>query len=116
MLFLLNGIYANTPSITPFEITINPAQIQSLHQRLDSTIWPTVLDDMSPSDWRYGAPQSVIRELSDYLREGYNYTDEVNKMNEWPHYLADIDGMKVHFIHQKSSHANAQPIMFVLMI
>ena len=100
-------------SITPFKIPINMSQLEDLKQRLDMTIWPTVLEDIEGDDWSYGIPADVIRNLTSYLRDEYDYATQIKMLNEFDQYIAHVNDMEVHFMHVKSSHSDAKPLMFV---
>mmetsp|Transcript_3916 Transcript_3916/g.6612 ORF Transcript_3916/g.6612 Transcript_3916/m.6612 type:complete len:358 (+) Transcript_3916:79-1152(+) len=100
-------------NLTPYEIKVDSAQIQSLHERLDDITWPTDLADVDSYDWKYGTPLGVIRELVSHLRFEYNYVEQVAKLNEFPHFMARVSEFDVHFIHQRSSNENAVPLLFV---
>lgn len=98
---------------TSFEIKVDKAQLQTLHSRLDDITWPTELADVDSHNWKYGAPVGVIRELVSYLKSDYNYSEQVEKLNELPHFTAKVSEYDIHFIHQKSSNKDASPLMFV---
>jgi epoxide hydrolase len=100
-------------NILPFEITINNTQVEALRQRLKTTTWPTDLVDLPDNDWSYGIPSAVLHELTDYLTNEYDFTHQIDKLNEFDHFLATTNNLDVHFIHQKSSHTHAVPLMFV---
>ena len=101
-------------TVRPFEISINAAQVELLHHRLDSVMWPSSLsDDESVTDWNTGPPVDVMLDLTQYLRSGYNFTQQVEAMNAIPQFIASIGDLEVHFIHQRSAHEHAVPLMFV---
>ena len=99
--------------ISPFKIEVNETQLQLLHQRVEGASWPTEWDSLSSSDWSHGIPHAVLRELVNHLLDKYDYHAEVSKLNEFSQYITDIEGYKVHFIHQLSPHEDAKPLMFV---
>ena len=106
-------IQCASASISPFEIPVNESQIKSLHQRLETTIWPTILKDVSDNDWSSGVPSSVLQGLVKYLKEDYNFSMQVNALNQFPHFMTSMGDLNIHFMHQKSSHAHAMPLMLV---
>lgn len=107
------GRIVSNAAISPFKITSDSAPLQVLQQRLDSVTWPTEVADALTDDWRSGVPLGAMQELVNYLKNEYNFTEQVEKMNEYPQFIAEVDGLDLHFIHQKSSHIHAMPLMFV---
>lgn len=75
-------------------------------------------DELDESGWSYGAPLADIRRLVNYWQNEYSWREHEKKLNELPHYHTDIDvdgfgSLGIHFIHGKSSTANAIPLLFV---
>lgn len=113
LLLLTANLYCTEAVVTPFEIKVDQEKIRTLHRKLDDIIWPTVLEDSQKSEWSYGVPLDVMKDLTNYLRNDYNFAEEVQKLNKFPQFIATVDGFDVHYIHQKSSHTDAKPLMLV---
>jgi len=103
-------------SPTPFKISIPDEKLYRLKQKLALADFP---DDIATEDpWSRGAPLSEIKRLAQYWENGFDWREAEAKLNEHPQFIAkvEIDGFDtydVHFIHQKSSTANAIPLLFL---
>lgn len=95
-------------SIEPFEIRIPDAVIADLEERIDRTRWPDQIED---SGWDYGTDMSYLRELVRYWRTDYDWRAEERKLNRFDHFKTEIDGLNIHFIHQRSKEPNARPLV-----
>lgn len=92
----------------PFTIDVPDAVLDDLRRRLDSTRWP----DQAPGEaWSLGIPVDVVREAVDRWRTGYDWRAREARMNEWPNFVTEAAGERVHFIHVRSPHADATPIV-----
>src|SRR5215813_10941113 len=99
---------AGATGIRPFTIETPDAQLQSLRDRIAATRWPTkeLVDDRSQ-----GVQSATIRKLADYWASDYNWRDCEAKLNALPQFMTEIDGVDIHFIHVRSRHANALPLI-----
>ena len=96
----------NTPR--SFRCNVSADAIADLHERIDRTRWP---DQINDDAWSYGTELHYLRELVDYWRHGFDWPKAQAEINGFNHFLLDIDGLDVHFIHQRSPHANATPLL-----
>jgi len=96
--------------IRPFKIDIAQADIEDLLERLARTRLPLPAPG---DDWDYGTPNHYLREMVDHWQDGFDWRAQEARMNEFPHYLTDIDGQTVHFIHVPSKAENAIPLLLV---
>jgi epoxide hydrolase len=94
-------------SITPFKITTDDAQIADLKERLAMTRWPAEVTD----DWSHGQPVHFIKELADQWLNHYDWRKHEAELNRYPHFLTEIDGQVIHFMHIKSKEPNAFPLI-----
>lgn len=94
--------------ITPFEINIPDAEIDDLHRRLAATRWP---DEEPVSDWSQGIPRGYLREVVAYWGEKYDWRAREARLNSFPQFKTDIDGVGIHFIHVRSPEPNAMPLV-----
>ena len=97
-----------TDTIRPFSIDIPESQLQDLNQRLDLCRWP---EAETVDDWSQGIPLSYVREVADYWRSGYDWRASEQRLNRWPQFLTTIDNIDIHFIHARSPHADALPLI-----
>lgn len=95
-------------AIRPFAVSISDEAIADLHARLDMTRWPSDFED---PDWTYGASIPYFRDLVRYWRHEFSWREAEARMNHFDQYLIDLDGLDMHFIHQRSPHANAVPLL-----
>ena len=94
--------------IDPFEIRVDDAVLDDLHHRLARTRFP---DQIDGTGWEYGFPTDELRDLVSYWRDEYDWRAAEARLNEFAHYRTTIDGQAIHFIHARSSHADARPLL-----
>jgi epoxide hydrolase len=97
-----------TDEIRPFTIDIAESVLDDLHSRLAHTRWP---DRELVDDWSQGAPLAYVREVADYWANEYDWRRRERGLNRFDHFLTEIDGLDVHFIHQRSPHPEAVPLL-----
>jgi pimeloyl-ACP methyl ester carboxylesterase len=95
-------------AIRPFRIDIPQTDLDDLRERLARTRLPRPVPG---DDWDYGVPNSYLRETVEYWLNGYDWRAQEARMNEFPHYLTEIDGQTVHFIHVPSAEPDATPLL-----
>jgi epoxide hydrolase len=95
-------------SVRPFRIAVDDAVLRDLHQRLANTRWP---DAELVEDWSQGAPLRWIQDMCTYWRDVYNWRDREALLNRFDQFVGTVDGVDIHFIHQRSPHANARPLV-----
>ncbi|MBN7796900.1 alpha/beta fold hydrolase [Parahaliea mediterranea] len=94
--------------ITPFRIDVANGSIDDLRRRIDQTRWPDQLDGVG---WQYGTEREYLRELVHYWRHHFNWRQQEALINRFSQYRATIDDFRIHFIHQRSSHQDATPLL-----
>lgn len=94
--------------ITPFVVAIDEAELEELRRRILQTRWP---DQQTCGGWDQGVPLAYARELADYWANGYDWRRWEDKLNQWPQFRTAIDGIDIHFIHRRSPHDNALPLI-----
>ena len=100
----------NTPHthlITPFEVRIADADLEDLHDRLARTRYPAATPDQS---WDRGTPGSYLREMVQAWRS-FDWRAQEARINAHPNYRTEIDGQTIHFIHVRSRHDDATPLL-----
>jgi len=104
----LIGASALAVDTEPFTIEIAQADIDDLRRRLVSTRWPTreLVDDRSQ-----GVQLATIQELASYWASDYDWRKAEARLNALPQFKTQIDGIEIHFIHVKSRHENALPLI-----
>ena len=95
-------------SIRPFRVTVPQTAIDDLKQRLAHTRWP---EQETVADWSQGVPLAKAKTLVSYWREQYDWRQFESRINALPQYRTAIDGLGIHFIHVRSPHPDALPIL-----
>ena len=94
--------------ITPFTIAVDDADLTDLADRLARTRWP---EAEAVSDWSQGIPLSYTQEVAEYWRTTYDWRAREAHYNQFDHFRTTIDGLGIHFIHQRSPHEDARPLI-----
>ncbi len=97
-----------TDAIRPFTIETPDAELQALRDRIAATRWPhkELVDDRSQ-----GGQSAMIHKLADYWASDYDWRTCESKLNALPQFKTEIDGVDIHFIHVKSPHPDALPLV-----
>ena len=95
-------------SINPFRIAIPDADLDDLKARLARTRWP---EAECVDDWTQGIPLAYTRRLADYWANEYDWRAREEALNRFDHYTTEIDGLDIHFIHQRSGRDDAFPLL-----
>jgi pimeloyl-ACP methyl ester carboxylesterase len=94
--------------LKPFRVAIAEADLADLRDRLRRTRWP----EREPvDDWSQGIPLAYVQELCGYWADHYDWRATEARLNELPQFRTDIDGLGVHFVHVRSPHAGALPLI-----
>jgi pimeloyl-ACP methyl ester carboxylesterase len=98
----------NGTAIRPFRVNVPKADLADLRRRLAATRWPTkeLVEDRSQ-----GVQLATLKELVHYWATDYDWGKAEAKLNAFPQFVTKIDGVDVHFIHVKSRHSNAMPLI-----
>lgn len=95
-------------SMQPFSIAIPQAQLDDLRERLDHVRWP---DEVEGSGWNYGAKLGFMKELVSYWQREYDWRKHEAELNRFAQFKAEIDGVGIHFIHERGKGPNPTPII-----
>ena len=99
---------ATDHTIAPFSYRASDEALADLHRRLEQTRWP---EHETDPGWNQGPPIGKLRDLVGYWRAGYDWRRCEAELNQWPQYKTTLDGLDIHFIHVRSRHPNALPII-----
>jgi pimeloyl-ACP methyl ester carboxylesterase len=100
---------AGATAIRPFTIPVTPeAELEALRARIRATRWP---DQELVADHSQGVQLEVVQELARYWATDYDWRKCEAKLNALPHFMTEIDGLDIHFIHVRSEHQNALPVI-----
>lgn len=94
--------------VTPFRIEVPETDLDDLRDRLRRTRWP---EAATVADWSQGVPLAYLRELCGYWAEEYDWRATESRLNDLPQFRTEIDGLGIHFIHLRSPHPGALPLV-----
>ncbi len=97
-----------TSELEPFHIRVDDSVLEDLRDRLSRTRFP---DQIVGTGWEYGIPIEYLRRLVEYWRDGYDWRAEEARLNELDHFRTIIDGQSIHFVHARSRHPDALPLL-----
>ena len=97
-----------TEAIRPFEVHIPDADLDDLHRRIVATRLP---DKETVNDFSQGVPLATIEALTHYWAAEYDWRKVEARMNAYPQFITEIDGLDIHFVHVRSRHENALPLI-----
>ena len=94
--------------IQPFQIEIPDDQIDDLRRRIESTRWPS---EELVDDWSQGIQRATLRAIAKYWTTDYDFGRLEERLNALPQFTSEIDGLEIHFIHVRSKHEDALPLI-----
>jgi epoxide hydrolase len=94
--------------VRPFQIAVSDTDLDDLRSRLSHTRWP---EAECVDDWSQGIPLAYTQELARYWRDEYDWRARESALNRFNQSVTEIDGLDVHFIHQRSPHEDAFPLV-----
>jgi pimeloyl-ACP methyl ester carboxylesterase len=95
-------------AIEPLRIEYSAPDIADLRERLRRTRWA----EREPvEDWSQGVPLAYLRELCEYWADGYDFAAAQDRLNAVPHFRTHVDGLGIHFVHARSPHPGALPLV-----
>jgi epoxide hydrolase len=94
--------------ITPFRIDVPGADLEDLRERLRRTRWP---EHETVDDWSQGIPLDYTRRLCDHWLERYDWRAAEARLNRFPQFLVTLDDLDIHFVHARSPHPGALPLV-----
>ena len=94
-------------SVRPFEIAVSDELLIDLDERLARTRFPEQIGE----SWVYGTDRAYLQELVSYWLNEYDWREQERHLNTFDHYKTEIEGLDIHFIHQRSPEPDALPII-----
>src|SRR3954453_5642895 len=94
--------------IRPFHVDIPEEALTDLRRRIAATQWP---ERETVADQSQGVPLEMMQELAHYWATGYDWRHCETALNALPQFIAEIDGLDIHFIHARSRHEDALPLV-----
>ena len=102
------GAAAENTTIRPFRVHVPQDEVAELRRRVAATRWP---DRETVADRSQGAQRAKIQELVAYWGTGYDWRKAEATLNALPQFVTEIDGLDIHFIHVRSAHQGALPMI-----
>ena len=96
------------PEVRPFRIDVPEEDLVDLRRRIAATQWP---EKETVADESQGVPLATIQELARYWATDYDWRKCEAKLNALPQFMTEIDGLDIHFIHVRSEHEDALPLI-----
>jgi len=97
-------------SIQSFKIDIPQATLDDLRERLAHIRWP---DEVEGAGWDYGTPLGYMKELANYWQHTYDWRKHEAALNTFAHFKAEVDGVGIHFIHERGKGPNPTPLLLI---
>src|ERR1700730_10733106 len=97
-----------TEAVTPFRVVTSSAAISDARRRLQATRWP---ERQTTDDWRQGVRLATLPPFVAYRRPPYDWRRLERRLNAYPQFRTEIDGLGIHFLHVRSPHEHARPII-----
>jgi pimeloyl-ACP methyl ester carboxylesterase len=94
--------------VEPFIIDVPASELADLRDRLRRTRWP---EPATVGDWSQGAPLAAVQALCRYWAQDYDWPARQTYLNSFPQFRTTIDGLAVHFLHVRSPHEGALPLV-----
>jgi pimeloyl-ACP methyl ester carboxylesterase len=103
-----NSSSTGSEAIRPFRVEVPQSDIDELRRRLQATRWP---EKETVADATQGVQLATIQELARYWASDYDFRRFETRLNAVAQFVAEIDGLDIHFIHVKSRHEQALPVI-----
>ena len=94
--------------LRPFRIAVPDEDLADLRERLHRTRWP---DRECVDDWTQGVPLDYARDLAAYWAQDYDWREREARLNTFDQFVTEIDGLDIHFIHERSANPDALPLI-----
>src|SRR5258708_1161058 len=95
-------------AIRPFRVNVPETELTELRRRINATKWP---ERETVTDATQGVQLATTQALARYWATEYDWRKIEAKMNALPQFMTEIDGLDIHFIHVRSKHENALPLI-----
>ncbi|MCM3633864.1 epoxide hydrolase [Paenibacillus camelliae] len=100
---------SHAEEIRPFRIHVTDEEIADLRERLGRTR----LSELPDTGWERGVPLSYVTELKNDWQNHFDWRKYESRLNQWPQFITEVDGQPIHFLHIRSSEADAKPLMLI---
>lgn len=94
-----------------FRVDVPQEVLERIRQRVASYRWDALPEAPGAGDWRYGPPIAFLRDLCAYWVDQYDWRAQERVMNAVPHFLAEVDGVDLHLVHEHGSGPSPMPLL-----
>ena len=94
--------------VTPFSIHVEAEVLSDLRERIRATRWP---DPAPGAAWSQGTDLEYLKQLLAYWGDEFDWHARERELNEFQHFRAELDGIKIHFVHERARHGNGIPLI-----
>jgi pimeloyl-ACP methyl ester carboxylesterase len=101
-------VAADPAAIRPFRFSAPESELVELRRRINETRWP---EKETVSDFSQGVQLALTRKVAQYWATEYDWRKVEARLNALPNFITNIDGLDIHFIHVRSKHENALPLI-----
>ena len=102
------GSSSGDSPLRPFKVTTSDEALSDLRRRINATKWP---ERETVSDNSQGVPLATMQKLASYWAKEYDWRKAEKRLNSYPQFITNIDGLDIHFIHVRSKEPNALPVI-----
>src|SRR5437773_1298164 len=102
------SLMSTDTGIRPFRIEIPSTELDDLKDRLARSRWP---DEIPDGDWSRGVPADYLKDLVGYWRTTFDWRSHEARLNDLDQFTTEIDSQRIHFVHVRSTEANALPLI-----
>src|SRR5581483_4452098 len=96
------------PTLRPFRVNVPEADLTDLRRRIQATRWP---DKETVPDATQGVQLATMQRLARYWETEYDWRKCESRLNAYPQFITAVDGLDIHFIHARSKHEDALPLI-----
>ena len=104
----MSSTVETTSDIRPFQVDIPDEALDDLRRRVAATNWP---EKETVADQSQGVPLAMIQQLARYWMTDYDWRTCEGRLNALPQFITELDGLDIHFLHVRSQHEDALPLI-----
>ena len=110
VLLTVLAVNGHAQAIVPFKIQVPDSVLSELKRRL---VQARFADEFPDAGWDYGTNLAYLKSIVEYWRDRYDWRAQEKRLNAFDQFKTSIDGVDIHFIHQRSKNANAMPLLLL---
>ena len=95
----------------PFRVEVSDETLRRIRSGVERYRWDALAEPADAADWRYGPPIPFMRELCRHWVDGYDWRSQEEAINAVPHFMAEVDGLDLHFVHERGSGPAPRPLL-----